>query len=85
MTEAKNAVEPEIVAANAGDAGRLHAILVEAKAYWGYDLAWVRQWAGNDDFDRLFATHLVFAAKVDGAVVAWAALIPPPRQRRCGA
>jgi GNAT superfamily N-acetyltransferase len=37
----------------------------------------VREWAGSYDFARLFTTHLVFVAKVDREIVAWAALIPP--------
>jgi hypothetical protein len=70
-------MEPEIVAADAADTERPHDILVHAKAHRGYELMWVREWAGSYDFARLFTTHLVFVAKVDREVVAWAALIPP--------
>lgn len=56
---------------------RLREIATAAKAHWGYEHEAVVQWAARGDFsaEGLGAKEF-FVADVDGAVVAFAALIP---------
>jgi N-acetylglutamate synthase-like GNAT family acetyltransferase len=60
--------------AEQSDHERLRELTFESKAHWGYDHALVRSWTDGLDFESAQERWLVEA---DGAVVAWAALIPP--------
>jgi GNAT superfamily N-acetyltransferase len=55
----------------------LREIAIAAKAYWGYELERVRDWAAGGDFTPagLVRKH-AHVAEVDGRVVGWAGLIP---------
>ena len=61
--------------ARPGEGERLREIAIAAKAYWGYDLARVVEWANGGDYsDEALRTRDVFVAEVEGRAVAWAAL-----------
>jgi N-acetylglutamate synthase-like GNAT family acetyltransferase len=60
--------------AEPADLDRLREVAFAAKAHWGYDPDIVRRWA---DGLTLGPASERWVAEVDGAVVAWAALIPP--------
>jgi GNAT superfamily N-acetyltransferase len=60
--------------ANEGE--RLREIAFRAKAHWGYDAEWVRQWVGRGDFSAAaLARNETFVAETEGEVVAWAMLV----------
>lgn len=63
-----------IRAARASDVERVREITFAAKAHWGYDPAFVRRWADGLSFD---SRRERWVAEVEGAPVAWAALIVP--------
>jgi GNAT superfamily N-acetyltransferase len=63
--------------AHPGEGRELQEIAVASKAHWGYDLAWVRQWAGAGDFSPAgLREKEVVVAEVSGSPVGWSALIP---------
>jgi GNAT superfamily N-acetyltransferase len=58
---------------------RLREIAIASKAHWGYDLDFVRRWAARGDFSAAglsAGAKEVYVADMDGAAVAWAALVP---------
>jgi GNAT superfamily N-acetyltransferase len=56
---------------------RLRQIAIDAKAYWGYDVDWVRSWAARGDFSpEELTTNPFLVAEVEGCTVAFAKLIP---------
>jgi GNAT superfamily N-acetyltransferase len=55
------------------DADRLREIAYAAKAHWGYDAQRVRDWADSIDLED---GREILVAERDGAVVAWASVIP---------
>lgn len=58
----------------------LREIAIAAKSYWGYDPAWVRQWAAGGDFTPAgLRAKDVLVADVEGRPVGWAAVIPRGR------
>ena len=61
-------------AAGAADEERVRQLTFESKAHWGYDRGFVRSWAEGLTFD---GDRERWVAEVDGAVLAWAALVPP--------
>jgi GNAT superfamily N-acetyltransferase len=66
--------EPRLRPAAPDDHERLRELTFESKAYWGYERDFVRRWADGlgfgSDCER-------WVAELDGAIVAWAALVPP--------
>jgi GNAT superfamily N-acetyltransferase len=66
--------EPRVRPVEPADHERLRELTFESKAHWGYDRDFVRRWVEGlsfeDDEER-------WAAEVDGAIVAWAGLVPP--------
>ena len=55
----------------------LREIAIASKAYWGYDLEVVRDWATSGGFTTEgLARKAVHLAEVNGRVVGWAGLIP---------
>jgi GNAT superfamily N-acetyltransferase len=63
--------------AHADDAERLRKIAATAKGHWGYDAGLVSQWARGLDFPAKLHKEMLTVAELDGAIVAWASLIPP--------
>jgi N-acetylglutamate synthase-like GNAT family acetyltransferase len=63
-----------IRAAQPADHERLRELAFASKAHWGYEHDLVRGWADELDFDRQRES---WVAEADGAIVAWAALVPP--------
>jgi GNAT superfamily N-acetyltransferase len=62
---------------SAGEAVQLREIAIASKSYWGYDQAWVRQWAETGGFStEALQTREIYVAEFDGTPVAWAASIP---------
>jgi GNAT superfamily N-acetyltransferase len=62
--------------AQPGEGARLREIAIAAKAYWGYDLDRVVEWAsGGDHSDEALRMREVYVAELEGRVVAWAALV----------
>jgi GNAT superfamily N-acetyltransferase len=62
--------------ARPGEGARLRDIAIAAKAYWGYDLDRVVEWANGGDYsDEALRTREVYVAELEGGAVAWAALI----------
>ena len=59
------------------EAARLKEIAISSKAYWGYPLQQVRDWADKGDFtpERL-RELIVFVAEGNEQVVGWFSLIP---------
>jgi GNAT superfamily N-acetyltransferase len=56
---------------------RLREIAIAAKAHWGYELAWVQEWAAAGDFEpESLSRRLVYVADSHGEPIGWAALIP---------
>lgn len=69
----------KIVRANPGDAERLHAIAVAAKAHWGFDAAWMAEWASRVRITPAYlASSLAFVATEGGSIAGWYALLPRP-------
>jgi N-acetylglutamate synthase-like GNAT family acetyltransferase len=66
--------EPHVRPATRADHERLRELTFESKAHWGYDHDLVRSWADGLDFE---SAQERWVAEADGAVVAWAGLIPP--------
>ncbi len=64
---AVRAVEP-------ADHERLRDLKFESKAHWGYDRAFVRDWADGLTFA---SRQERWTAEVAGELVAWAGLVPP--------
>ena len=63
-------------AADPGEGERLRELAIAAKAYWGYDVAWVRRWAYDGDFSPEALTGKdVWVAEAEGRAIGWAALI----------
>jgi N-acetylglutamate synthase-like GNAT family acetyltransferase len=66
--------EPHVRPATQADHERLRELTFESKAHWGYGHDIVREWTDGlrfeDDQER-------WLAETDGAIVAWAGLIPP--------
>jgi GNAT superfamily N-acetyltransferase len=63
-------------AARADEGERLREIAIVSKAYWGYDLDWVRRWAARGDFSANGVLGKdVHVAEVEGRLIAWAALL----------
>lgn len=58
----------------AADHERLRELTFESKAYWGYDRDFVRRWAAGLAFE---SGQERWVAEDGGAIVAWAALVPP--------
>jgi N-acetylglutamate synthase-like GNAT family acetyltransferase len=57
------------------DISRLDEITVAAKAHWGHDLSWVRQWVAAGDFARVAVTRgQAWLAEIDGTIAGWSAL-----------
>ena len=55
--------------------GRLHEITVAAKAHWGHDLSWVRNWVTSGDFaGGAVARGEAWLVEVDGVIAGWSAL-----------
>ena len=51
-------------------------MLAAAKCHWGYDPAVVGEWAASIDMPATLRDQEVWVAEADGAVVAWAGLMP---------
>jgi N-acetylglutamate synthase-like GNAT family acetyltransferase len=66
--------EPRVRPAKRADHERLRELTFESKAHWGYDHDLVRGWADGLDFE---SPQERWVAEADGAIVAWAGLIPP--------
>jgi GNAT superfamily N-acetyltransferase len=65
-----------IRAARPDEGERLREIAIVSKAYWGYDLDFVRQWAARGDFSAAgLRAKEVQVAEAAGRTIAWAALI----------
>ena len=61
--------------ADPAEGERLRDIAIAAKAHWGHDLDWVREWAARGDFSpRALRERTAFVAEADGRVVGWAAV-----------
>jgi GNAT superfamily N-acetyltransferase len=60
--------------ARPGDFERVRELTLESKAHWGYDRDFVRRWAEGLSFESACER---WVAELDGAIVAWAALVPP--------
>jgi GNAT superfamily N-acetyltransferase len=59
------------------EGARLKQIAIASKAYWGYDLERVREWADQGDFTPATLEKLdVFVAEADGRAIAWASVEP---------
>ena len=52
-------------------------MLAAAKGHWGYEAAVVSEWAASIDMPTTLREQEVWVAEADGAVVAWAGLVPP--------
>jgi GNAT superfamily N-acetyltransferase len=61
--------------ARATDEERLRELTFESKAHWGYDRDFVRRWADGFTFE---SGQERWVAEVDGVIVAWVGLVPPP-------
>jgi GNAT superfamily N-acetyltransferase len=62
--------------ARPGEGERLREIAIAAKAYWGYELERVVEWANGGDYsDEGLRTRDVYVAELEGRAVAWAALV----------
>ncbi len=66
--------EPLVRPADPADHERLRELTFESKAHWGYDRDFVRHWAEGLSFE---SDQERWVAEVDGAIVAWVALVPP--------
>jgi GNAT superfamily N-acetyltransferase len=66
--------EPRLRPAAPDDHARLRELTFESKAHWGYDPDFVRRWAEGLSFE---GDAERWVAELDGAIVAWAALLPP--------
>ena len=66
--------EPHVRAATRADHEQLRELTFESKAHWGYDHDLVRSWTDGLAFEDGQERWL---AEADGAIVAWAGLIPP--------
>jgi GNAT superfamily N-acetyltransferase len=66
--------EPHVRPVEQTDHERLRALTFESKAHWGHDHDFVRRWAEGLTFESEQERWL---AEVDGAIVAWAGIIPP--------
>jgi GNAT superfamily N-acetyltransferase len=66
--------EPRLRPAAGDDHERLRELTFESKAHWGYDRDFVRRWAEGLDFESDCER---WVADLDGAIVAWASLVPP--------
>jgi N-acetylglutamate synthase-like GNAT family acetyltransferase len=66
--------EPHVRPATEADHERLRELTFESKAHWGYEHDLVRSWTDGLDFG---SAQERWVAEADGAIVAWAALIPP--------
>ena len=54
---------------------RLKEIAIDAKGFWGYEPAKVRDWADRGDFtDETLAALTVFVAESGGRVIAWSSV-----------
>lgn len=67
----------ELRPATAADGERLHALLVAAKSWWGYDQAVVAEWAASIDIAATLRDQEVWVARAGGPVLGWAGLVPP--------
>lgn len=73
-------MEVSIRRAAARDVGRLREITIASKGHWGYEPERVRAWVDRLDLPaRVEASAELHVAETDGAVVAWAELLPPDR------
>jgi GNAT superfamily N-acetyltransferase len=66
--------EPRLRPAVPDDYERVRELTFESKAHWGYDRDFVRRWAEGLGFE---GDEERWVAELDGAIVAWAALVPP--------
>jgi len=66
--------EPVVRPVEPADHERLLELAFESKAHWGYDRDFVRRWAHDLSFE---SGEERWVAETDGAIVAWAALVPP--------
>jgi len=66
--------ESHVRPASPADHERLRELTFESKAHWGYDHELVRSWTDGLDFS---SAQERWVAETDGAIVAWAGLIPP--------
>jgi GNAT superfamily N-acetyltransferase len=61
--------------AEQADVERLDEITIAAKAHWGHDLAWVKQWVAAGDFARVaVARDEGRLVEVEGVIAGWSAL-----------
>ena len=66
--------EPHVRPATEDDHERLRELTFESKAHWGYEHDLVRSWTDGLDFG---SAQERWVAEADGAIVAWAGLVPP--------
>ena len=66
--------EPRLRPVEPTDHERLRELTFESKAHWGYDREFVRRWAEGLSFE---SDEERWVAELDGAIVAWAGLVPP--------
>ena len=60
--------------ASAADAPRMREIACASKGYWGYDEERLRTWSAALEYS---SRHEHWVAECDGAVAAYASLVPP--------
>jgi GNAT superfamily N-acetyltransferase len=59
------------------DGERLREVMAASKAHWGYERTRVDDWARGEDFSAArFGKREIYAAEVDGRLVAWFSLTP---------
>jgi N-acetylglutamate synthase-like GNAT family acetyltransferase len=66
--------EPHVRPATQADHERLRELTFDSKAHWGYEHDLVRSWTDGLNFE---SAQERWVAEADGAIVAWAGLIPP--------
>jgi GNAT superfamily N-acetyltransferase len=66
-----------IRSARPDEGARLKEIAIASKAFWGYELGKVTEWADKGDFSSERLNRLiVFVAEADGEEIGWASLEP---------
>jgi GNAT superfamily N-acetyltransferase len=61
----------------ADEGGRLKEIAISSKAFWGYELDKVREWADRGDFSSEHLGKLtVFVAEAEARAIGWSSLDP---------
>jgi len=57
------------------DVERLNEIAIAAKAHWGHDPSWVKQWVAAGDFARVAVSRdEAWVVEIDGTIAGWSAL-----------